>query len=337
MTGSALIVVQQPPFATIQDAGRRGWMRWGVSGSGAMDIEALASANALVGNPWHEAAIEFALAGGEWEIQAQSCRIAVCGGPFRVLVDGKEKAPYTSLELRLGQRLRVSGTPDAVWGYIAVQGGFDLPVVLGSRSTLVRAGLGGLDGRSMAAGDRLKLRLDRIPHAPLLQIKPPARDRFTEIRVLLGPQDDHFDIGSVRNFLTEDWLVTNRIDRMGYHLSGPMLSHSEKGANIVSDGIVAGSIQVPASGQPIALMKDNQPTGGYPKIATILTSDIGRLAQVRPGAKLRFVEVSRAEASRVRRDFATRIAGIGRAAEPPRRHFTRRRGTIGDLFGHAAG
>ena len=337
MSAQCLIAIATPPLATIQDAGRRGWMRWGVSGSGAMDIEALAAGNALVGNGWHEAAIEFAWIGGEWEIAARSCRLAVTGGNFRLTVDGIERPPYLSLDLRRGQRVRVEGAKDAVWGYIAVQGGFNVPELLGSRATLLRAKLGGVDGRMIAAGDALPLRAGDISHAPTRALPIPLKRSWQEVRVLLGPQDDHFPRTTLSNFAAEDWQVTNRIDRMGYHLSGPKLVHGEKGANIVSDGIAVGSIQVPASGQPIALMRDCQPTGGYPKLATILGCDLGRLAQIRPGSTLRFTPVSRVMAAHLHREFTNRLADLDRQARAARGVFVRRRGSIGELIGAMAG
>lgn len=329
---ATLLCAEKPAFATLQDSGRRGWMRWGVSGSGAMDVASLAAANALVGNRWDEAAIEFALTGGEWLVQAHSCRVAITGGAFRVLVDGQEELPYCNLDLRRGQRLRIWGAPQAVWGYLAVQGGFDVEAALGSRSTQTRAGLGGVNGAVIEAGQALALQRDQVEHAPRLRLEPPPRGSRVEIRVLLGPQEDHFTQSALRNFLTEEWQVSNHIDRMGYHLRGATLTHNERGANIVSDGIVAGSIQVPGSGQPIVLMKDCQPTGGYPKIATVLTADLGLLAQARPGSMVRFQAVTAAEAERAYRDFAASLAGISALTTPSGSPFGRRRGNVSDLI-----
>jgi allophanate hydrolase subunit 2 len=152
----------------------------------------------------------------------------------------------------------------------------------------------------------------------------PERGRAL-LRVVLGPQDDHFEPDSLRAFSTSDWAISNRMDRMGYHLNGPILRHSAKGANIVSDGIVAGSLQVPASGQPIALMMDRQPTGGYPKIATVLTADLGRLAQCRPGEIVRFLPVTVGEAVAARRLFAAHLGGLREIAEAPPPVFVRNR------------
>lgn len=320
----ALRALETLPMATVQDAGRTGWMRWGVSGAGAMDLESLSAANALVGNENGEAAVEFALAGGTWQVEAHSCRMAVTGGRFTVAVDDEVQPTYTSLTLRRGQILRISAAPDAIWGYIAVAGGFDLPEALGSRSTLLRAGIGGFHGRALTGGDRLMLRTDAVGHARTRVLPQPERGRAL-LRVVLGPQDDHFEPDSLRAFSTSDWAISNRMDRMGYHLNGPILRHSAKGANIVSDGIVAGSLQVPASGQPIALMMDRQPTGGYPKIATVLTADLGRLAQCRPGEIVRFLPVTVGEAVAARRLFAAHLGGLREIAEAPPPVFVRNR------------
>ena len=297
----ALRALETLPMTTVQDAGRTGWMRWGVSGAGAMDLESLSAANALVGNENGEAAVEFA------------------------------RQTYASLTLRRGQILRISAAPDAIWGYIAVAGGFELPEALGSRSTLLRAGIGGFHGRALIGGDRLMLRTDAVDHARTRLLARPERGPAL-LRVVLGPQDDHFEPESLRAFSNSDWAISNRMDRMGYHLNGPILRHSAKGANIVSDGIVAGSLQVPASGQPIALMMDRQPTGGYPKIATVLTADLGRLAQCRPGEIVRFVPVTVGEAVAARRLFAAHLGGLREAAAAPPPVFMRKRRDLGEII-----
>lgn len=328
----AIVALETPLFASIQDAGRRGWMRWGVSGGGAMDLVAMARANLLVGNAAATPCIEFALSGGSWTITAASARLAVCGGAFPVLIDGARYPAHASLELRRGQELRILGAPDAVWGYLAVQGGFDLKETLGSCATHVRAGIGGLHGRAIAAGDVLPLRLGAVTHGPSRAISPCERQTRPVLRVVLGPQFDHFEPEAIRTLVSATWQVSHRIDRMGYVLSGPLLAHSALGANIVSDGIVVGSLQVPASGQPIALMMDRQPTGGYPKIATIVTADIAALAQLRPGSSVRFRAISTAEAVQSRRDFAAVLAGLPKQIRYRHRSFAGRHGDLAALL-----
>jgi 5-oxoprolinase (ATP-hydrolysing) subunit C len=305
----ALLAVAPTAFVTLQDAGRLGWQRFGVSRSGAMDAEALAIANALVGNAADVAALEFAHAAGEWEVGAISCRVAVTGGRFSVFVDEVPAPAFTTITLTRGQTLRIGGAPDAVWGYLAVAGGFDLPPQLGSLATHCRSGIGGVGGRPVQAGDALPLATEWVRAEPERSLREPPMPRDTPLRVVLGPQDDYFTPAALATFLSADYSVTHQMDRLGYRLSGPLLAHA-KGWNIISDGYVAGSIQVPGSGEPIVLLVDAQPPGGYPKIATIVTADLARLAQSRPGSTVRFEAVAIEAAQRLRREFVERVATI---------------------------
>jgi len=315
----ALLAVAPTPFVTLQDLGRIGWQRFGVSRCGAMDIEALAIANTLVGNAPDVAALEFAYAAGEWELAATSCRFAVAGGRFAVFVDDEPVPAFTSITLTRGQTLRIGGAPDAVWGYLAVHQGFDLPPQLGSLSTHSRSGIGGLAGRPIQPGDALPLVTDWVRAEPQRSLREPPMPRDAPLRVVLGPQDDFFTADAVATFLSADYFVTHQMDRLGYRLSGPVLAHA-KGYNIISDGYVAGAVQVPGSGEPIVLLVDAQPPGGYPKIATIVTADLARLTQSRPGRNVRFEAMEIEAAHRLRREFVERLATIGdRIAEVPRR------------------
>ena len=316
---SALLAVAPTPFVTVQDLGRIGWQRFGVSRCGAMDIEALAIANALVGNAHDTAALEFAYAAGEWELAATSCRVAVTGGRFALFVDDEPVPAFTTITLTRGQSLRIGAAPDAVWGYLAVAGGLDLAPQLGSLATHSRSGIGGLAGRPVQAGDALPLAIDWVRAEPERSVRQPPMPRDAPLRVVLGPQDDFFTPDALATFLSSDYGVTHQMDRLGYRLSGPVLAHA-RGYNIISDGYVAGAIQVPGSGEPIVLLQDAQPPGGYPKIATIVTADLARLTQSRPGRSVRFEAVEIETAQRLRREFVERLATIGeRIAEAPRR------------------
>lgn len=316
---AALLAVAPTPFVTLQDAGRIGWQRFGVSRCGAMDIEALAIANALVGNPADTAALEFAYAGGEWEVATISCRVAVTGGRFPVFVDDEPVAAFTTITLTRGQTLRIGGAPDAVWGYLAVAGGFDIPRQLGSLATHCRSGVGGLGGRPIRAGDVLPLVSEWVRAEPERGLREPPLPHEAPLRVMLGPQDDYFAAGAVDLFLSAEYKVTHQMDRLGYRLEGPALTHA-KGYNIISDGYVPGAIQVPGGGEPIVLLQDAQPPGGYPKIATIISADLARLAQCRPGRAVRFEPIGIETAQRLRREFVARLATIReRIAEVPRR------------------
>jgi 5-oxoprolinase (ATP-hydrolysing) subunit C len=303
-----LRAVAPTPFVTVQDRGRQGWRRFGVSGSGAMDPDQLAIANVLVGNPPQQAALEFAFAGGDWEVCAGQCRVAVAGGGFRVAIDGVPMPAFASTTLRRGQYIAIGAAADAVWGYLAVAGGFALPRQLGSLSTHVRSGVGGLDGRTVQAGDEVPLAAERVAGRGERRILPPARS--TEpIGLVLGPQLDRFTTEAVASLLGTEWRIGRHSDRMAYRLEGPPLAH-RAGHDIVSDGTVPGSIQVPGDGTPLVLMRDCQTTGGYPKIATVITADLPRLAQLRAGAALRFRALAVEEAQRQTALQATRLQRV---------------------------
>jgi biotin-dependent carboxylase-like uncharacterized protein len=317
MSEARLLAFDPAPFVTLQDAGRRGWMRYGVSGSGAMDFAAMAAANILVGNPPATPVLEFAHAAGAWRLAGAARRVAVTGGGFEIRLDGERLPPWRNFLLGEGGELRIGGAGDAVWGYLAVAGGFALPRQLGSLSTHLRSGIGGLEGRTLRAGDALPLG-QPVAVVPDLAL-PPAPVPEGALRVVLGPQDDYFTPEALEAFLGEEFAVSPQFDRLGTRLTGPVLHHA-RGFDIISDGVVPGCIQVPGNGQPIVLMRDCQPPGGYPKIATVITADLGRLAQSRAGTRLRFREVSLAEALAARRRLLERLAGLaGRLVAVDRR------------------
>ncbi len=280
-----------------------------------MDKMSLAVANALVGNRTTEAALEFAYAGGEWAVEASNCRIAIAGGAFAVTADGMALRPFSSAVLRRGQRLRIGGAADRVWGYLAVAGGFDIPMEFGSRATHVRTGIGGLGGRTIQAGDAVPLRADRAPDGPERFISAPA-ESDAPCRLVLGPQESFFDQPSISRLLREEYRVTWQQDRMAYRLEGPRLRHLN-GYNIISDGVMPGCIQVPGTGLPIILMRDAGTVGGYPKIGTIIEADLGRLAQKRPGSVIRFEAVSVSDAQEARRRFLARLQLIAEEMGSP--------------------
>ena len=294
---SPSLIVQDPGlFATIQDMGRWGYLRFGVSNSGAMDRVSLQVANMLVGNDPGEAAVEFTAVGGTYEVAADACRIAVAGGEFPIAIDGEAVSAFTSHTVHRGSRIFIGASKAGMRGYLAVLGGFDLPQTLGSLSTLVRYGLGGMAGKPLESGCHIPLRNVGVE---------PGEDRYLDasliptsagpIRVVLGPQDDYFTVNGKNTFLSSSYTVTDQCDRMGYRLDGPEIEHSGD-FNIVSDGIAPGSVQVPGTRKPIILLADRQPTGGYPKIATVITADLHRLGQMEPGRVVQFKAVSVEEA-----------------------------------------
>ena len=289
---SALVVVSPGPLSTLQDSGRWGHLRNGVTPAGAMDMIALAAANLLVGNPPGEAAIEFTLAGDTLELDADGARIAIAGD-VALTVAGVAASSWRSFALRRGERIQVGALRRGARGYLAVAGGFATPLELGSRSTHVRSGLG---GGPLRAGDRLPIARDKAPAGADVAIDPAALPYLDgAIRVVLGPQDDRFTAEGIATFLSGEYALTAEADRMGYRLDGPEIEHRD-GFNTISDTILTGSIQVPGTRKPIVLMADRQTTGGYPKIATTATASLPSLAQMKPGDRLRFAAVGVAEA-----------------------------------------
>jgi biotin-dependent carboxylase-like uncharacterized protein len=293
---------------TLQDGGRHGYLRFGVTAAGPMDALSHATANLAVGAPRDAAALEVSLGGLELGIEGGAFSVAVAGGAFKLALDGRVLPSAVLLRLEPGNRFSIRPGGAGAWCYLAVAGRIDVPPMLGSVATHTRSGLGGLQGRALAAGDCVPIILPRDVEPTPAEIAAPWLDRPGDvIRVVLGPQDDYFAPDEIDAFLRGPWTISNRSDRMAYLLDGRPVVHS-KGFNIVSDGIAMGAIQVPGEGRPIVLMADRQPTGGYPKIATVIGADLGRLAQLRPGARFRFAAVPVEEAVAARRAEAAALA-----------------------------
>jgi 5-oxoprolinase (ATP-hydrolysing) subunit C len=316
--GAVLRVINPGALATLQDRGRMGYQRYGVPQSGAMDMLSFAIACMLVGNPLDEAAIEFTLMGGSYTLETGSCRAAVAGA-FAVTLNGAAIPPYRAIDLRAGDILRIAGgtiSHGSARGYLALAGGFDVPPVLGSRSTHVRSGIGGVDGAALRKDTRLGLRAPQAGRGAPLALDPRlARHDPGPIRVLPGPQDDYFDSTGWDVLLSERWRMSPNSDRMGMRLEGPRIPQ-QRDYNIVSDGVPHGAVQVPGDGQPIIMLADRQSTGGYPKIATVISADLPRLGQLRPGDGLRFARVTIDEAELAARELADRIALLNKALQP---------------------
>ncbi len=283
-------VVAPGLLTTVQDPyGRPGFERYGVATGGALDPFAAEAANRLVDNPPRAALLELTLAGPELRFGAASA-IALCGADLGPTLDGQPLAPGWSAFVRPGAVLTFGDRRAGARAYLAIAGGLCVPPVLGSASTDLRAGFGGLEGRPLRAGDRLQA--------------PPARDlaaragRFlaaaadlpaptAPIRVLPGPHLERFAPEALEALCDEPWRITEQADRMGYRLAGPRLRHRQ-GPDVVSLGLPVGAIQVPGDGQPIVLLADHQPTGGYTVLACVIRADLRRLAQRLPGETVRF-------------------------------------------------
>lgn len=304
-----LAVITPGMLTTVQDLGRAGHEHMGVPPSGAMDPGALRLANALVGNAPGVAALEFTVTGGRLQVLDAACTIAFAGSALLHVAaadgaPGRELAAWQSHRLPAGATLTLGPLQRGMRGYLAVGGGIAVRSVLGSASTLTRAQLGGVDGRALVRGDVLAIGGAR---APFRRRWVPSRDvarfyRDAPIGVILGPQQDHFSQREISRFLNATYRLAPQSDRMGLRLDGPAIAHA-KGADIITDPIAAGSIQIPGAGQPLIAMNDRQTTGGYPKIATVISADLPRLAQLRPGQPLRFEAMDPAAAvARLRDD-----------------------------------
>jgi allophanate hydrolase len=291
---------------TVQDAGRNGYADIGLPPSGAIDQVAFRLANALVGNEANAAALEVLASGPTLEVIADGVHVAFVGGTSAIKVQGGRErsiAAGRSLHFAKGDMLQIGGLAGTSCGYLAIAGSIGVKPTLGSASTYTRATLGGLEGRALRAGDVISGEAPDRAQGEELQLGSLLDAEFdAPIRLVLGPQDDHFTEGAIQTLLSGTYTVSPEADRMGFRLEGPVLVHKEGKKDIVSDGIVSGSIQVPGSGQPIVLMRDYQTIGGYPKIATVVSSDISRLGRRSPGAKVRFAVVSRDEAEVIYRE-----------------------------------
>jgi biotin-dependent carboxylase-like uncharacterized protein len=299
----ALEVIAPGPHTTVQDLGRTGFQAIGVPTSGALDRVSLRLANALVGNAPGAPVLEMLVQGPTLRVLAHSVRVALvgCATEIEIRSQAARRVPAgRSARVERGDILRIGMLGNSVCACLAIEGGLDVPQVLGSASTYVRAGFGGLHGRRLRAGDAVPLRLAHVEARAERALAHDLDFGFEEpIRVVMGPQADYFGPQAIETFLSSTYTVSPQADRMGYRLEGPALVHS-RGYDIVSDGIVTGSVQVPGSGRPIVLMVDNQTTGGYPKIATVISADVPLVARRKPGRTIRFaaVEVEEAESLR---------------------------------------
>lgn len=305
---SALRVVSAGPGCTLQDGGRHGLLRFGVTGAGPMDPLAHATANLAVGQEARATALEVGPGGLDLEAEDGPVTLAIAGAPALIACEeGRFTAPLV-LSLQSGQRLSLRPGASGTWTYVAAAGGLDVKPVLGSTATHTRSHMGGLNGGALKTGDRIALAAPSPTSSAAARLVAPWLERATDvIRVILGPQDDYFAPDQIEAFLTRIWSLSGRSDRMAYLLEGAPLV-SARGSDLVSDGVAQGAIQVPGSGTPIVLMADRQPTGGYPKIATIIGADFGAFAQLRAGARFRFEAVDLTMAVKARRAQALALS-----------------------------
>ncbi len=305
----AMEVIEPGLFTTVQDRGRYGFQRFGVPVSGAMDQFALRAANLLVGNDENAAALEMTVIGPTLELKGDAA-IAVTGADLTPMLDGSPLPRWEAVRAGAGSRLSFHGMADGMRGYLAISGGIDVPEVMGSRSTYVKGGFGGLNGSALSAGDVL----DTLPASgPPRGMPPgfaaPVYGEEHELRVILGPQDGAFDDEAISALLGSTFTVSLDSDRMGYRLEGPQIAHRES-PDIISEGNAPGAVQVSGDGVPTVLMADRGTTGGYTKIASVITADVGQLAQAVPGESVRFAAVGHEEAAAALEEQEAILAAI---------------------------
>lgn len=288
-------------FTTVQDIGRNGYQKSGFHVSGVMDKRAFMIANLLVDNPENEAVLEFTMTGPTLKFTSDTI-IAITGGDFNPRINEKEVPMYTAIYVHKDDILEFQYAREGNWGYIAFSSRLDIPMMMGSRSTDTKCKIGGYHGRKLEKGDHIWFRAKRRYLSSFLSRTIP-QEHFEEgtitIRVIMGPQDDYFTPEGIQTFLKEEYTVTSECDRMGYRLDGEYIAHNDKGADIISDGIALGAIQVPSNGRPIVMLSDRQTTGGYTKIATVISVDIPKLVQCKEQAKIRFEKISVEEAQKL--------------------------------------
>lgn len=308
--GEAVFEVLEPGiFTTIQDLGRTGYFASGIPPSGAMDRFALRMGNLLLKNPLGEAGIEITALGMKVAV-VNDAVITLTGADFDAKLNGNRVPPWQTLEVHKGDTLSLSRAETGWRGYLCVAGGIDVPQVLGSKSTYTLGGLGGVRGRKLKKGDLLEA---GPPWVPLESLKGrrvkedvlPEPGAEKELRVVLGPQDDHVKQDSIHVFLNTPYRVSTNSNRVGYRFEGPQLFFEEREAskdagsdpsNIVDDGNAIGAIQIPGGTEPICLGPDGVTMGGYVKIACLITADMDRMAQLRLRDYVRFQNVTVDEA-----------------------------------------
>lgn len=300
---------------TVQDLGRRGFQKYGVIASGAMDPYAHRLANILVGNKESEPAIEITLIGPHITFQAD-CLVALTGGDLSPEINGKPIKMWRPVYVKKGCKLSFGKPVSGCRAYLGVAGGISVSEVMGSFSTYLRAGIGGFEGRSLQKGDcipigessqNVKRLMDRLfkevnTERAFYQMEWTLMKKAiltcqteTTVRVIEGRQASLFDKRSQDTFLNQEYQISSESDRMGYRLKGPSLQLFES-KELISEAVSFGSIQVPPDGQPIILMADRQTTGGYPKIGQVATVDLPKVSQSKPGEFLRFERITLEEA-----------------------------------------
>lgn len=305
-----LQVLKPGVLALLQDGGRFGQHGLGLTNGGPLDYSAFVWANRLCGNDLNATAIEVALGGLEL-LSSVNTRIALCGAPMPLWINGESRALWQTHPLASGDRITLGHCRLGARACLAIAGGLQIAPQFGSTATVVREGVGGLRGTALLAGDRLPCR--ELPAQPLWRVPAAQIPTYTEpvctLRMIPGYQFEQFPQAECQRFLTGTYRVSQQADRMGYRLQGPALCSGIE--QLYSEGIVLGAIQVPGDGQPIVLLNDRQTIGGYPKLGAVLSCDLDQLAQLQPGAAVQFVAVSAEDGVALVRERQALLRSVG--------------------------
>ncbi len=308
----ALQVLKPGFFTTVQDLGRYGYLKYGVPISGAMDMFSFVTANLLVANNPDDAALEITLIGPELQALTRT-QIAITGAAISPKINGQNVSMWQTLNVQEGDVISFGKMESGCRAYLSIKGGISTPLVLGSRSTYVRGGFGGINGRQLKTDDIIKA-FDRALLKVKYEMPEELVPRFTnhfKVHVICGPQADMFTEKGMNTFFFSKYKVTLEADRMGCRLEGPLIEHKAK-AEIVSDALIPGAIQVPKNGKPITILRDAQTTGGYPKIAVVITPDVSLLGQVKPNDTIEFSKTTLREAREKLYDYYRLVNGLSR-------------------------
>ncbi len=297
MSDTSIRIVQPGPLTLVQDAGRSGFQRLGVSVSGAADMDSLLIGNRLVGNSSNAAGLEAMLGALSLEFTAESV-FALTGADTQARLDGVLLGTNVSYVAHGGSILELGMATDGLRSYVSIAGGIEAQETLGSRSTHVASEVGGIEGRALKQEDVLAIgAASDTAVSGVTHVKPPVSNHAElEVRVILGPQDVLFSDSGISTFLESQYTITDQSNRQGLRLDGPVVESKSGSYDIISDAVVNGSVQIPGDGKPIVLLADRQTTGGYAKIATVASVDLPLLGQATPGTKLSFKAISVVEA-----------------------------------------
>ncbi|MDR1629264.1 MAG: biotin-dependent carboxyltransferase family protein [Oscillospiraceae bacterium] len=307
-----LSIMVPGPLAMLQDMGVVGYQSAGFPQTGAADKDALRKANLLVGNAQNEACIEMVLMGITTYF-TKAAVIAITGADIAPQLNWEPIPMNRAIAVKKGDTFTSSYAKSGCRAYFAIAGGFDVPRVMGSKSTNLKLKTGGFEGRKLRTGDLLPYQEISLPPETLAKrsIAAAPYDKQVTLRVVLGPQENAFTENGMNIFLSSEYLVDPNSDRMGIRLKGEAVE-SQNGTDIISDGIAYGSVQIPANGQPIILGADRQTTGGYVKIATVITRDMPKTAQLKPGDAVRFAAISVKEAQKLYKAYEKEMRALAK-------------------------